>query len=68
MAKAKSGCTTFMREPAVIEIRNGVAVIKYPIEGVERAMSVKNLQRSVERAQKALRLHASGEDTIIIDD
>lgn len=58
---------TFVHEPPVIEIKGGIALVRY-YGGGERAMSVKTLGRSVDRARRALRCHAAGDEHIIVDD
>jgi hypothetical protein len=57
----------FIKEPPTIEITGGIAVVRYS-QGGERAMSVKTLARAVDRAQRALRRHAAGDENIIVDD
>jgi hypothetical protein len=59
-----------MQEPPIIEISGGVVLIKYRPGSCcsDRAMSVRVLQKGVERAQKALRQHAAGDEYVIIDD
>lgn len=68
MSKAES--PAFAQEPPVIEIQDRVAIIRYRCgkERCERAMSIRTLARSVARGQKALDLHAAGDDHIIVDD
>jgi hypothetical protein len=59
----------FAQEPPVIEIKDRVAIIRYRgKERCERAMSIRTLARTVARGQKALDLHAAGDDHIIVDD
>jgi hypothetical protein len=59
----------FAQEPPVIEIKDRVAIIRYRgKEHCERAMSIRTLGRTVERAQLALRRHASGDEHIVIDE
>lgn len=60
----------FVQEPPTIEISGGVALVRYRTGTLcaERAMSIPNLARAVDRAQRALKRHAAGEEIVIVDD
>lgn len=70
MASAPIQFTEFIEEPPVIEITGGVAIIRYRTGNccAERAFSIKTLARAGERVQRALRMHAAGDDHVIVDD
>lgn len=57
---------SFVHEPPIIEIAEKIAVVRHR-GGGERAMSIRNLTRAGERIQRALRLHAAGEEHVIVD-
>lgn len=63
-----TGVTAFIDEPPVIEINGGIVVVTYRKAGTQRAMSVRTLRRTVERGERALARHATGEDHITVDE
>lgn len=70
MATRAPELTTFMQEPPVIEISNGIVLVHYRPGTCcsDRAMSVRCLERSVDRARRALERYAAGETDVIVDD
>lgn len=63
----KTENAAFVHMPPIVEINSGVAIIHYE-SLADRAMSVRNLQRAVDRCERALKRHAAGEQNIIVDD
>lgn len=57
---------SFIQQPPVIEIVGGVVLVRD--ECIERAMSLSTLARVVDRGQRALKRHAAGETSVIVDD
>lgn len=66
MATAPTQFTEFIQQPPLIEIRGNIVFVRYG--SCEHAMSVQCLSKGAERAQRALRQHAAGDDYVIIDD
>lgn len=62
------GLAAFIDEPPVIEINGSIVRINYRRSDIERVMSVRTLRRMVERGNRALERHATGEENIVIDE
>jgi NaMN:DMB phosphoribosyltransferase len=63
------GFAAFIQEAPIIEIKGGVAIIRYRGDPQgDRAMSVRTLARALERGQRALQRHAAGEENVIVDE
>lgn len=67
MAKAKK--VIYLDEPPTVEISGGVVHIRDRSGArlIERAMSIKNFRRSLERGQRALDRYAKGEENVVED-
>jgi hypothetical protein len=57
-------------EAPTVEISDGIALVRYRIGGVRlrRTLSVKTLEKAVERGQRALARYSAGEQNVIVDD
>jgi hypothetical protein len=60
----------YVTEAPIIEICGGVAQVRDRSGGtrIERAMSVRNLEKYRDRINRALERYAAGETDIIVDD
>lgn len=68
MGLAGGGFAAFVNDAPIIEIKGGVAFVRYGNSGMDRAMSIQTFTRAVERGQRALRKHAAGDEHVLVDD
>lgn len=70
MASGIDEVVSYVHEPAVVEISGGLVRFKYRSGNtpIEQCTSIRTATKLSDRIQRALRRHAAGEETIIVDD